>query len=102
MMGFSATNITKNFAPKLIKNNTFFFEKLSSSNCASNCARTDDFERTVRVRSAPVRVRSAQPYSAGTVVHYFDIYLVSPPVPPLGNGCMVGSVLLNSSSSKTT
>ena len=61
---FSATNITKNLAQKLIKI-THFFEKLSSSNCAC----TDDFERTVRVRSAPVRVRSAQPHSAGTVVH---------------------------------
>ena len=54
-------NITKNFAQKIDKNNAFF-KKLSSSNCAGNCARTDDFERTVWVRSA-------QPYSAGTVVH---------------------------------
>ena len=50
-------NITKNFAKKIDKNNAFL-KTLSSS----NCARTDDFERTVRVRSA-------QPYSAGTVVH---------------------------------
>ena len=69
---FSATRI---LAKKLIKIRPFF-EKLSSSKCAGNCARTDDFERTVRVRSAHVRVRSAQPYSVGTVVHYIDLVVV--------------------------
>ena len=49
---------------------------IDSSNCAGNCARTEDFERTVRVRSVPVRVRSAQLYSAGTVVHYYTITVI--------------------------
>ena len=69
--------LTKNFVQKINKNSAFFFffEKLRCSNCAGNYTRADDFERTVLVRS-PVRVRSAQPYSAGTFVHYFTLHKI--------------------------
>ena len=36
-----------------------------------NCAHADDFERTVWVRSAPVRMQSAQPHSAELWVRLF-------------------------------
>ena len=58
----------RKFPYKIDKNKSIFFQKYRSSKCAGNCARADDFEIIVRVRSAPVRVRSAQPHSAGAVV----------------------------------